>query len=138
VWFIDTGSVHMIDVPVSARFLSQDDRIEIADGLARAEPAKVIAARIGKSYQSVYREIARNRKPDGSYQPWYAHNQAYQRRRRPKQRRFAGDARLRELVSVKLGKRWSPGQISGVREGRLRRLIRPQPCRVILTSNSCS
>ncbi|WP_246274084.1 hypothetical protein [Phytohabitans houttuyneae] len=35
-----------------------------------------MAARIGKSYQSVYREISRNRKPDGRYQPWFAHNQA--------------------------------------------------------------
>ncbi len=35
VWFIDAGSVHMIDTkPSTARFLSQDDRIEIADGLA--------------------------------------------------------------------------------------------------------
>lgn len=50
---------------VTARFLSQDDRIEIADGLARGEPVKLIAARIGRSYQTVYREIARNSKPGG-------------------------------------------------------------------------
>jgi Helix-turn-helix domain len=87
LWFIDAGRVSFIDRPISARHLSQDDRIEIADGLARGEPVKQIAARIGKSYQSVYREIARNRKPDGRYQPWYAHNPAYQRRRRPKPRR---------------------------------------------------
>lgn len=47
----------------------QDDRIGIADGLARGESVKTIAAWIGKSYQSVYRKIGRNRKPDGSYQP---------------------------------------------------------------------
>ena len=51
VWFIDAGSVHMIDTPMSSRFLSQDDRIEIADGLGRGEPVKAIAARIGKSFQ---------------------------------------------------------------------------------------
>jgi IS30 family transposase len=73
---------------------------------------KSIAVRIGKSYQSVYREIARNRKPGGRYQPWYAHNQAYLRRRRPKTRRLASDAGLRETVAVKLHTRWSPGQIS--------------------------
>ena len=77
LWFIDAGRVSFIDAPVSARFLSQDDRIEIADGLAAGEPVKVIAARIGKSYQSLYREIARNSKPDGRYQPWYAHGQAH-------------------------------------------------------------
>ena len=33
--------------------MSQDDRIEIADGLDAGEPVKQIAARIGNSYQSV-------------------------------------------------------------------------------------
>lgn len=81
LWFIDTGQVSFIEIPISPRYLSQDDRIEIADGMARGEPVKQIAARIGKSHQSVYREIARNRKPDGRYQPWHAHNQAHLRRR---------------------------------------------------------
>jgi hypothetical protein len=69
VWFIDAGRVTFMDVPVGPRFLGQDDRIEIAGGLVRGEPVKAIAVRIGKSYQSVCREIARNRKPDGRYQP---------------------------------------------------------------------
>jgi IS30 family transposase len=111
VWFTDAGSVDFIDAPINSRYLSQDDRIEIADGLAAGEPVKAIAARIGKSYQSVYREIARNRKPDGRYQPWYAHGQAYVRRRRPKTRRFGVDAELREAVAGKLAVRWSPDQI---------------------------
>jgi transposase, IS30 family len=112
LWFIDAGGVSFVEVPISPRYLSQDDRIEIADGLARGEPVKAIAVRIGRCYQTVYREIARNRKPDGRYQPWYAHNRAYERRRRPRPRRFAADAELRELVAVKLAKRWSPAQIS--------------------------
>jgi IS30 family transposase len=103
--------VDFIDTPISSRYLSQDDRIEIADGLAAGEPVKSIAARIGKSYQSVYREIARNRKPDGRYQPWYAHGQAHLRRRRPKPRRFTADGLLREAVAGKLAARWSPDQI---------------------------
>lgn len=69
VWFIDAGGVSFVETPISGRYLNQDDRIEIADGLARGESVKSIAARIGKSYQSVYREIARNRKEDGRYQP---------------------------------------------------------------------
>lgn len=112
LWFIDAGSVNFIEKPISGRYLNQDDRIEIADGLAAGEPAKSIAARIGKSYQTVYREIARNRKPDGRYQPWFAHNQAHVQRRRPKLRRFTIDGALREAVVGKLAKRWSPGQIS--------------------------
>jgi transposase, IS30 family len=112
LWFIDAGSVSYVETAITPRYLSQDDRIEIADGLARGERVKSIAARIGKSYQSVYREIARNRKPDGRYQPWYAHNQAHVRRRRPKPRRLAVDLALREAVAGKLRRRWSPAQIS--------------------------
>jgi IS30 family transposase len=113
LWFIDAGSVTIIETaPISARYFSQDDRIEIADGLAAGESVKAIATRIGKTFQSVYREIARNKKPDGSYQPWYAHNQAYGRRPRPKRRIFERDEELRRVVAEKLGKRWSPAQIS--------------------------
>ena len=121
LWFIDAGRMSFVETPISPRYLSQDDRIEIADGLARAEPVKAIAARIGKSYQSVYREIARNRKPDGRYQPWYAHNQAHVRRRRPKPRRFTADEALRKVVAGKLAMRWSPGQISRWLRRRYRR-----------------
>jgi len=121
LWFIDAGRVSFIESPISPRYLSQDDRIEIADGIARGEPVKQIAARIGKSYQSLYREIARNRKPDGRYQPWYAHNEAYQRRRRPRPRRLAVDAGLREVVAGKLATHWSPAQISRWLRRRYRR-----------------
>ena len=112
LWFIDAGSVSFIETKISSRFLSQDDRIEIADGLARKEPVKDIATRIGRSPSTVYREIERNRKPDGSYQPWFAHNQAHLRRRRPKEHRFVADAELRTVVAEKLAVKWSPAQIS--------------------------
>jgi transposase, IS30 family len=121
LWFIDAGGVSYVETAISPRYLSQDDRIEIADGLARGEPVKAIAARIGKAFQSVYREIARNRRPDGRYQPWYAHNQAHLRRRRPKPRRFAVDGALCEVVAGKLRRRWSPGQISRWLRRRYRR-----------------
>jgi IS30 family transposase len=113
LWFIDAGSVQVTEtVPINPRYLSQDDRIEIAEGLASGEAVKAIAARIGKSYQSVYREIARNRKDDGRYQPWFAHNQAHRRRRRPRARVFETDRKLREVVAKQLKKRWSPEQIA--------------------------
>jgi IS30 family transposase len=128
LWFIDAGRVSFIEKPIHPRYLSQDDRIEIADGLARNEPVKSIAARIGKSFQSVYREIARNRKPDGRYQPWFAHNQAWERRRRPRPRRFTVDAALRGLVAGKLGEHWSPGQISRWLRRRHRRRTQWHVC----------
>lgn len=112
LWFIDADRVGFIEQPISSRYLTQDDRIEIAEGLAVGEAVKSIAARIGKSFQSVYREIKRNSKPDGRYQPWFAHNQAYLRRRRPKTHRLVADARLRIVVARKLGLQWSPALIS--------------------------
>lgn len=112
VWFVESGGVTFIETPISPRYLDQDDRIEIADGLAAGEPVKQIAARIGKSYQSVYREIARHRRADGSYQPWRAQGQAWQARRRSRAHVFDTDAGLREAVAGKLGKKWSPQQIA--------------------------
>jgi IS30 family transposase len=113
LWFIDAGSVNITETrPISSRYINQDDRIEIADGLAAGESVKAIAARIGKTFQSLYREIARNRKPDGTYQPWFAHNQAHLRRRRPKLRILARETSLADVIAAKLVKRWSPEQIS--------------------------
>ena len=43
LWFIDAGRVSFVETPISPRYLSQDDRIEIADGHARREPVKQIA-----------------------------------------------------------------------------------------------
>ncbi len=112
LWFIDAGSVTFIDKPINSRYLTQDDRIEIADGLAAGEPVKSIAARIGKSYQTIYREIARNGKPGGRYQPWHAHGQAHLRRRRPRPRRVSIDDQLCAAIAGQLAKHWSPAQIS--------------------------
>jgi transposase, IS30 family len=54
---------------------------------------KQIAASTGKSFHTIYREIERNSKPGGCYQPWWAHNQAFLRRARPKeQKRRAPEA----------------------------------------------
>ncbi|MFJ1799052.1 helix-turn-helix domain-containing protein [Streptomyces sp. NPDC088180] len=39
--------------PISPRFLTQDDRIAIADGLRADQSVKRIASSIGKSFQSV-------------------------------------------------------------------------------------
>jgi transposase, IS30 family len=111
VWFIDPRRAAFNDVPISPRFLSQDDRIEIADGLAR---------QAGQGHRGPDRqelperipEFARNRKPDGRYQPWYAHGQAHLRHGRPKTRAFQAGAALAAVVAAKLEQRWLPGKIS--------------------------
>lgn len=113
LWFIDAGSMIIPEPrPISPRFLTQDDRIVIADGLRAGLSKHAIAAQIGKSFQTVYREIKRNSKPDGTYQPWWAHNQAVLRRRRPKVVKLQANELLRALVLAKLSVKWSPQQIA--------------------------
>jgi transposase, IS30 family len=112
LWFIDAGSVVQPDRPISPRFLTQDDRIAIADGLQVGDPVKVIAAGIGKSYQTVYREIARNRSPTAATSRGWAHNHAFEQRQRPKPIKLAASDGLRRLVLAKLKLHWSPQQIA--------------------------
>lgn len=112
-WFLDAGGMLVPDPgPISPRFLTQDDRIAIADGLQASRTVKDIAAAIGKSVQTVYREIQRGGKPDGRYDPWWAHNQALLRRKRPKLAKIRASTPLRLLVRGKLEDKWSPQQVS--------------------------
>jgi IS30 family transposase len=113
LWFIDAGGVIISErAPNSARFLDQDERIAIADGLHAHVSVPLIAEALGRSFQTVYREIERNSKPDGTYQPFWAHNQALSRRKRPKKTKLDRDPVLRQVVRKKLDQHWSPSQIS--------------------------
>src|SRR3954453_14324712 len=49
----------------SPRYLSQAERIAIADGLARGATVRAIARELGRSPSTISREIRRNRDPDG-------------------------------------------------------------------------
>lgn len=51
-------------------------------------------------------------KSDGRYNPWWAHNQALLRRRRPKEEKNRASEPLRTLVREKLTDKWSPQQVS--------------------------
>ncbi|XVV17554.1 IS30 family transposase [Actinoplanes sp. CA-131856] len=98
---------------ISTRYLSQDERIVIADQLRAGVSQAAIAAELGRPRCTVSREIRRNRHPDsGDYQPYAAQQRAEQRRPRPKTRRFATDTALREAVQAMLDRKYSPQQIS--------------------------
>jgi hypothetical protein len=61
LWFLDAGGMLVPDPgPISPPFLTHDDRIAIADGLQAELPVEQIAALIGKSFHTVYREFERN------------------------------------------------------------------------------
>ena len=102
----------LLERPVSARFLSQEERLQIADLHRAGVSAREIARRLGRSPSTIARELHRNARRDGQYRPFEAHHRAAQRRRRPRCRRLATNPALGEFVADHLAQRWSPQQIS--------------------------
>ncbi len=97
---------------ISARFLSQDERILIGDMRREGLSVRKIAAVLGRAPSTVCREIARNGTKAGGYRPFDAHRKAVQRRARHHRRRVHHDLELREVIAGLLAVRWSPAQIS--------------------------
>jgi transposase len=97
---------------ISPRFLSEDERVVIADRHRAHHTARAIAAELGRSPSTISRELRRNRDvASGHYRPFTAHKLAVARRARPKVRKLARDEALRSFVQDRLEKRWSPEQI---------------------------
>jgi IS30 family transposase len=98
--------------PISARFLSEDERIVIADLRRTGATVRTIAPELDRSPSTVSRELRRNADPAGRYRPSAVHRAAVQRRARRRARRIDRDDALRIRVQLLLAKRWSPEQIS--------------------------
>jgi transposase, IS30 family len=96
---------------ISARFLSQDERIEIADLRQAGTGIRQIAVRTGRSPSTISRELRRNATAAG-YRPFEAHRRATARRARSHPRRLETNGELGQLVAELLAQRWSPQQIS--------------------------
>jgi len=97
---------------VSPRYLSEDERIVIADLHGDGLTSRAIAEQVRRSPSTVSRELARNTGPDGRYRPSQAQRLAAKRRRRPRARRLEADPVLRGFVQECMDVRWSPEQIS--------------------------
>jgi IS30 family transposase len=98
---------------ISARFLSEEERIRIADLRRAGEGVRAIAQELGRSPATVSRELRRNVDADsGTYHPHAAQRLAERRRARPKTGKLVADVQLREFVQDKLKRRWSPEQIA--------------------------
>lgn len=96
------------------RYLSQDERCEIARLHDLGWSVRAIGRRLDRAPSTISRELARNRDPKtGHYLPHHAHTQAWVRQRRPKPSKIAADPRLRAWVRYMLKQRLSPEQISG-------------------------
>jgi IS30 family transposase len=97
---------------ISSRFLSEDERVTIADLHRRGYSVRVIAAEVNRDPSTVSRELRRNRDPgSGQYRPFTAQRLAADRRARPGRGKLVNDPVLRKFVAGKLAKRWSPEQI---------------------------
>jgi IS30 family transposase len=97
----------------SSRFLTEDERIVIADRRRAKMSVRTIAAELGRSPSTVSRELRRNAHPaSGDYRPHAAQARADARRARPKIGKIAACAELRAVVQGWLGLEWSPEQIS--------------------------
>jgi len=106
-------AVEPVNTAISARFLTEQERVRIADLHRLGKSMRFIAAELGRAVSTISRELRRNRDPsDRGYLPHTAHRLAASRRQRPKTTRLAADPVLREFVDSLLGKRHSPEQIS--------------------------
>jgi IS30 family transposase len=98
---------------ISDRYLSEQERVRIADLRQAGHGVRAIAEQTGRSPSTISRELRRNRDPDsGQYRPFMAHKLAVRRRARPRPGKIAADPVLREFVAERLEQRWSPGQVS--------------------------
>jgi transposase, IS30 family len=98
--------------PRSGRYLSEQERLLIADLLAAGNTVRAIAGQVGRSPSTISREIRRNADSDGRYRPHHAERATRERARRPRQRRVVADPVLGDTVREFLGRRWSPEQVA--------------------------
>jgi len=97
---------------ISTRFLSQDERIEIADLRQSGLSMRANATRMNRAPSTISRELRRNTTHGRGYRPFDAHRLATTRRARHHRRRVDTCARLGSLIASLLDQRWSPQQIS--------------------------
>ncbi|AOS94904.1 IS30 family transposase (plasmid) [Mycobacterium intracellulare subsp. chimaera] len=97
---------------ISPRYLSQDERIKIADLRRCGLSIRAIAVLVGRAASTISRELRRNAAADCRYQPFEAHRRATARRARHHRRRLDTNDDLSAVVTELLGRRWSPQQIS--------------------------
>jgi transposase, IS30 family len=103
---------------ISDRYLSEQERVRIADLRQAGHGVRAIAVQTGRSPSTISRELRRNRDPDsGQYRPFTAHKLAVRRRARPRPGKIAADPVLREFVAERLEQRWSPEQVSRALRG---------------------
>jgi IS30 family transposase len=96
----------------SPRYLSEDERVRLADLHREGRTMRDIAALMGRSASTISRELRRGADSTGRYRPFEAHRRALGRRRLHRTSRLARDQELRGWVVDRLLARWSPEQVA--------------------------
>lgn len=124
-WRFEVGGVIRERGVESGRYLSREERYEIARLHEAGTGVRGIARRLGRSPSTISRELARPRRPVGAagrprgraagraYQPEAAHQAALLARDRPRASKLSRHPRLRRWVQDRLDERDSPEQIAG-------------------------
>jgi IS30 family transposase len=108
----DAWTVRGERVGSGARFLTQDERLYIADRVRENVSLRTIAAELERSPSTISREIRRNQNlKNGDYRPFAAQARADARKPRPRLRKVARHPELQQFVQDHLDRRWSPEQI---------------------------
>ncbi|WP_234384482.1 IS30 family transposase [Streptomyces sp. MMG1121] len=114
------GELKAPALPVSSRYLSEEERIRIADLRREKKSIRSIAAALGRSPSTVSREIRCNCNPNvrpthpSYYRPFTAQKRAESRRPRPKTRRVETCPELQDFIQTRLDEKWSPEQIANI------------------------
>lgn len=116
---------------ISPRFLSEEERVRIADLASSGLGPTAIGREVGRSPSTMSRELRRNLHPTGQYRPFHAHSAAAVRRRRERPTKIMEKSALFEFVVAKLKLRLSPQQISRA----LRREFPADPSMWLATEN---
>ena len=102
-WFRQGGGVKSNGPRAgTGRYLSVEEREEIAVGLARKESQAEIAERLGRPRSTISREVRRNSRGPDHYRALAAQGHAQHRARRPKTAKLAGNGELRQVVAARL------------------------------------
>jgi IS30 family transposase len=124
-WRAQVGGVIGERVEESGRYLSREERYEIARLRDAGLGVREIGRRLDRPASTISREVRRGRRPVGApgrvtvrglqgvYQPEAAHQAALLARARPRETKLSCHPRLREWVQGRLDQRDSPEQIAG-------------------------
>jgi transposase-like protein len=97
---------------ISPRYLSEAERVQIADLLAQGMNASQISRELGRAVSTISRELRRNAHATSGYRPFHAHALAAGRLSRPKELKVVSHSELTAVIEGKRRVRWSPAQIS--------------------------